>query len=90
MFLFATSIPAIVERFDGPTHAELVGPDMLTTQIMIKPGGDWHRRGPADEETACGLYYNACAERNYIAHVPHLCEDCFTKHERTLALAIVK
>lgn len=73
--------------FTSDTHREVVGPDTLyipTTQIRVKPNGDWHRRGPEDETTACGVHYTACAIREYEAHTPGLCPACFTVHERTI------
>lgn len=102
MFLFATPLTAYFTttkpeaklKVVGGTHAEFVGTDDMyipTTQIRIKPNGEWHRRGPEDETTACGEHYSACAVREYTAHVPGLCEHCFTPYERSVPpLAIVK
>ena len=74
-----------LDFFKGETHAELSGlnpMDVPTTQIRITPGGVWHRRGPEDERTACGLAYSSCAIRAYVGHKPDLCAECFTRHER--------
>lgn len=57
---------------------------VATQQIKIEPGGIWHRRGPKEGETACGQEFLGCALRDYVAHVPDLCDECFTKHERDL------
>ena len=100
MFLFATPLaahftttkPDAKLKVVSGTHAELVGTDDMylpTTQIRIKPNGEWHRRGPEDEMTACGEAYSTCAIREYTAHVPGLCEQCFTPHERAIPLLTI-
>ena len=78
--------PSFIALFTNETHAELSGIAPMdyipTMQIRVTPGGAWHRRGPENEHTACGLTYSMCAVRPYIGHVDDLCVDCFTKHER--------
>lgn len=84
--VFARSSAAVhLDIFKGDTHAELSGSEMEsppTSQIRIMPGGEWHRRGPEAERTACGLSYLSCAVRPYVGHQPDLCIDCFTMYER--------
>lgn len=84
--LLARSLAAVhLDLFKGETHAEVSGSEMEsppTSQIRIVPGGEWHRRGPESERTACGVAYLSCAVRPYVGHQPDLCEHCFTAYER--------
>lgn len=57
-----------------------------THQIRIRPGGEWHRRGAVDNETACGLRYTISASREYELDGA-LCPDCHSRHEIVLAIA---
>jgi hypothetical protein len=79
-------LPRLV-ALSGP-EPEVSGSDDMyipTTQIRIAPDGEWHRRGPTAEKTACGKTYLACAVRDYQLSLD-MCPRCFTPHERSLAL----
>lgn len=76
----------LTQWWSGP-EAEISGPDEMyvpTTQLQIRPDGEWHRRSAIATETACGELYNACAVRDYQL-TGDLCLHCFTPRERLLA-----
>lgn len=56
----------------------------MTTQIRIKPGGEWHRRarGNGDDHTACGLPVGGAFAVRDTKLDDDLCDVCFTRHER--------